>query len=506
MQSEDEAKPIPEKKARWKKCPICFDSIYISETRPVRWYVGQEGDAPREGSDVVLRLIMRATGSTLALPRDGADILGKDEDIPWYLAAEVMDYARIMKGSEDYMSEQYDGYIQELEQQTKEDELMFGEDNVEWMRKAIRMIQESKEKVQGIGNPPTNVVKPPEAKPKRPPILFQEAPDMYIQTTTSKSAIATPLSDTITQNVEETGTTPPTHGSSFTAQTRNKPQHESHTPSEYYFYQALLHYYLSPLDIRILKAAFGSFSALPSTILPRVERVSTGHIVDDDLRKRTKYLAHLPYGCEVGFLECDWTDTIPPKILDQFKSDIDRRRKRNQDKEAREEKARLRAEKEEDEKFASARRKRPLLPQDETFSANDFQPLTRAADEGGVPSDADNTGTSPPWANRQGHGYDSLASPSTSPSAPRTVWGTAVIAPSSPVLRAPIDPQMDDGWLQGWEKDSLHEDDVLAQVQAISLGESSSAGAASPVSGPSGGKKKKNKKITLMSTNARRGA
>jgi hypothetical protein len=77
MHSNDDSAPLPEKKARWKKCPICWDSVYMSETRPVRWYIGQEGTPPREGEDVVLRLVMRQPGSTLALPRDGADALNK---------------------------------------------------------------------------------------------------------------------------------------------------------------------------------------------------------------------------------------------------------------------------------------------------------------------------------------------------------------------------------------------------------------------------------------------
>ena len=77
MHSTDDTGPTPEKKARWKKCPICWDSVYISETRPVRWYTGQEGPPPREGEDVVLRLVMRQPGSILALPRDGADALTK---------------------------------------------------------------------------------------------------------------------------------------------------------------------------------------------------------------------------------------------------------------------------------------------------------------------------------------------------------------------------------------------------------------------------------------------
>lgn len=525
MHSEDEGKNMPEKRARSKKCPLCWDSIYISETRPVRWYMGQEGEPPREGGDVVLRLIMRSAGSTLAMPRDGADALSKEEDIPWFHAAEVMDYARVIRGGEDYMLEQFDAEVHRLQQQEKEDELMFGEDNIEWMRKAIRSIQESKEKVKGVGNPP-EPAKPAEPKAKKAPIVFhalnEELPSMYSVQNAAKSGQSLPSQVHIPAQETNTGagsvnatdtdasrklsisshTSRTSHGIGSTlAEIRNRQQHDNqHTPSEYFFYQALLHYYLSPLDIRILKAAFGNFASFPSTILPRIERVSTGHVVDDDLRKRTKYLAHLPYGCEVSFLECDWTDTVAPEILEKFKLEIERRRKKNQDKETKEEKARLRAEKAEYAEFAAARRKRNSIS--DRFSADDFQPL--APDSAIVPerpqAEAGSASTSPPWPSRRGQGFASLASPSTSPSTSRTVWGTAAVVPTSPVM-APLehDPQ-DDGWLQGWEKDLLHEEDALvAQAQIMSLEESEAKK-------PSGGKKKKAKKITLMSTNARRGA
>ncbi|KAK4694983.1 hypothetical protein P7C71_g2680, partial [Lecanoromycetidae sp. Uapishka_2] len=58
-----------------------------------------------------------------------------------------------------------------------------------------------------------------------------------------------------------------------------------------------------------------------------------------------------------------------------------------------------------------------------------------------------------------------------------------------------------DGWLQDWERDLLDEEDLVAQIEASTLEASSSKQAVS-----TGNKKKKGKKITLMSTNARRGA
>lgn len=524
MHSEEDGK-APEKKMRSKKCPLCFDTIYTSDTRPVRWYEGQEGAPPREGGDVVLRLVMRSAGSTLAMPRDGAEALGKDEDIPWNFAAEVMDYARVMRGGQDYMLEQFDLEIQELERQGKEDEVMFGEDNIQWMKKAVRNIQEAKENIKGIGNPPEMPIKPAEPKVKKPPIVFHEdgtTPDMYTAQHAARSGLdlasaslkpgadvdngssdRPALGGAKQQRTMSTSShsSRASHGIGSTlAEIRNRQQHEHHhTPSEYYFYQALLHYYLSPLDIRILKAAFGDFSSLPSTILPRVERVSTGHVVDDELRRRTKYLAHLPYGCEVSFLECDWTDTVSPEVLERFKPEIEKRRQKYQEKESREEKARQRAEKMEYAEFTSARRKRPSIS--ERFTADDFQPLAPSSVSDAPPTaDGDSTSTSPPWPTRRGHGFASLASPSTSPSTARTVWGTTAIASTSPNLGPQQDHDGDDGWLQGWEKDLLQEEDMIAQAQAMSLGEGESS------KKPAGGKKKKNKKITLMSTNVRRGA
>jgi hypothetical protein len=272
----------------------------------------------------------------------------------------------------------------------------------------------------------------------------------------------------------------------------------SHTDQPYYFYQALPHFYLSSLDIRILKAAFGDYYLFPATILPRVEHISTGHVVDDELRKRAKYLGHLPYGCEVNFLECDWTDLVVPEILERFQTETIKRRQRNHEKEAREEKERIRAEKEEDEKrWAAARRKRPSYGTgDRPYSAQDFFPLSGSApgESESAIVDTDVPATSPPSPSHMQSRFGALASPSNSPPAPRTVWGTAAVGPSSQPLpsRGPVN----DGWLQGWE------DELLGQQESEFLAQAMADQPAPPTSG----RKKKNKKITLMSTNIQRGA
>lgn len=507
----------------------------MSDTRCVRWYSGQQVDALVEGGDIFLRLVLRQPGSTLALPRDATTSLALGGDLPWYNAADVADYARIMKGGESYMESQYDSEIEALEKQGHEDELMFGDDS-SWTRKAIAAIREAKERLKGIGNPPDQpqkAVEPrivPELKLETPE---EGVPDMYYFQHATKSgqssparALATPIlkpsdespraaddEENIASSMSklEVGSTllpqpeaseaipPPGKGKVHVPPPGSSSASSSDQP--YYFYQALPHFYLSSLDIRILKTAFGNFSHFPSAILPRVEHISTGHIVDDELRKRAKYLNHLPYGCEVTFLECDWTDLVNPTVLDKFSQEIGRRRKRNREKAHREEKDRIRAEKDEEEhRWAAARRRRSsITPAPERpFTASDFQPLASGPDSNSAGAGLySNSPVRSSSQDRDQSQFAALDSLSHSPPNRRTVWGTTAVESShEPNARPEHNPVPNDGWRHGWEEEVLAE-----QHELWGSGEASSA---TPPSGQ--GKKKKNKKITLMSTTARRAA
>lgn len=438
--------PTPsERKQRWRKCPICDDTIYISDTRPVRFYAGQESPLPRPGDDVVLRLMMRYDKSTLALPKEGgAEVLSSGDEIPWHFAANVLDYARIMRGTTDYMVQEYDHEIEELTQQEKEDELMFNEDG-EWTQKAIKAIEAAKDKVKDLGEVE---------------VALAEA-----------SKTAGP----------------------------NKSRQPDH---DFYFYTSPPHLYLSPLDIRILKTKYGAFSQFPSTLLPRVEHISTGNAVDDVLRKRAKYLGHLPRGCLVSFLECDWTDIVPDEILEGFKDEIEKRRKRNREKEVQEERERLQAERIESAAYRRGAGRTNLSTVDEftirfsdqgnsdRLNLDDFQPL------GAV-------GTTPP---NPRPGFSSLASMSTSPSAQRTVWGTPAIPTSPGAGPAEPPPDTDDGWLKEDQfLDSLGPMELAVQMEALGVENPTPEGSSSNSGGGKGKKKKQKQKITLMSTGGRRG-
>lgn len=434
MNSTNDDEPSPRKEARWKKCPICEDSFRLSEVKPVRFYAGQENPLPRPGEDVVLRLMVRDSGSTLALPNEGGqDVVNLGEDIPWHFAANVMDYARVMKGTNDYVVGQYEREMTDLRDQALADEMQFGQEDGGWTQRAVKAINTAVDKIRD--EPSEELLQPGNTlKAKQP------------------------------------------------------------ASQKFYFYTAPPHLYLSPLDIRILKTKFGDFSNFPSTLLPRVDHITTGHVVDDALRKRVRYLGHLPHGCVVSFLECDWTDIVPTDVLETFSDDLERRRKSHQDKAAQEERERLQAERLEASAIGrSARRHFDQTNQDKfeptpTMNSEDFQPL------GAV------EGTSPP---NPRPGFSQLADMSTSPSTSKTVWGTRAI-PASPQLGPVPEPERDvnDGWLK--DDQFLDAAEIAMQMEALSI-EPTHAG---PSNGPNSGsnsKKKKKQKITLMSTGGRRG-
>lgn len=395
--------------------------------------------------------MVRNAKSTLALPKEGAaDILNSGQDIPWHFAANILDYARIMKGTGDYMTEQFDREIEDLIKQEKEDELLFHEDG-EWTQKAVKAINTAREKVKGLGGVELALSE----KLTKAPSLSQD----------------------------------------------RQPE------ADFYFYTSPPHLYLSPLDIRILKTKYGSFSSFPSTLLPRVEHISTGHVLDDVMRRRARYLSHLPSGCLISFLECDWTDIVPADILATFSEEIDRRRKRNIDKAAQEERERLQAERIEAAAIRGQRRQLGMVEEGVTIRFSSSPPLDRAVD----PDDFQPLGAESSTPPKSRPGFSQLADLSTSPSASRTVWGTPAIAVSPELGPKLPERTVDDGWLRDDTLlDSLGASEIALQMEALGIEAPATASSAPSGGGGGGGlggggKKKKKQKITLMSTVGRRG-
>lgn len=138
--------------------------------------------------------------------------------------------------------------------------------------------------------------------------------------------------------------------------TRNPRQRRNVNPppsaSSYYFYQAAsgLPIFLHPLDIKILSSHFGNYAAFPDNITVRVESAAET-TVDDDLRKRCKYLSHLPEGADVVFVETDLEGVVGHDGLKNFERPLAQRRSRREQSRKKDDKARARAEEREKERL-----------------------------------------------------------------------------------------------------------------------------------------------------------
>lgn len=113
----------------------------------------------------------------------------------------------------------------------------------------------------------------------------------------------------------------------------------------YFFYQSSLgaNVFLSPLDSRILLAHFQSYADCP----PSITFSTTGYdsaTVSDELRRRVKYLSHLPVGAEVVFVEADLSGLVSKEVLAQFDQPLKARRAKRRERVKREDRDKRRAE------------------------------------------------------------------------------------------------------------------------------------------------------------------
>lgn len=144
------------------------------------------------------------------------------------------------------------------------------------------------------------------------------------------------------------------------SQARNAPRQRKNlnppppSTSTYYYYQAAsgLPLFLHPLDIKILLSHFNTYASFPDAITVRVESVAEG-TVNDDLRKRCKYLAHMPEGADVVFVEADLRGVVGAEGIKNFEGPLRMRTARRKEKVKKDDRAKARAEERERERVTA---------------------------------------------------------------------------------------------------------------------------------------------------------
>ena len=382
-----------------RSCPICFDTIYGRELKSVKWFdpvsaaseseallspktVSEQevSDVPTEslhtGDYITMRLIYRTTISTLALPKSATwpSELIPPHSAPWHFAPDILSFSRFMLATPDYMGQELRNDLQQLDREiitlqqlgTPADDL-----GLVFVESAKRKVLEQVEKVailrtdsvqkfsesvfmelEALGEKAGAFAKQQQRAQEQVTISSTTAedtddyvpPDVLLNT--DRSAYALPAKS------KKVTSPPPSN-----VHTNKQPTHTSRNnrtrrnvnppapDATYLFYQASSgqHIYLHPLDIKILKSYFETYSAFPLAIRFRVEGTDEGSM-NDDLRKRCRYLSHLPEACDLTFVEADLASVIPQHALAPYAQALRKRQAKRKERVRKDDRARLRSE------------------------------------------------------------------------------------------------------------------------------------------------------------------
>ncbi|KAI8890040.1 hypothetical protein K501DRAFT_169488 [Backusella circina FSU 941] len=335
-------------KKQWRKCPICWESIYEADLKSVRiikpYATTCTTTSLSEGDTVEMCLIQRENQSTLAFPLSSTWPLPPNVTcqyikpdvplIPWHFSPNAIDFARFMLTSPDYMEGEYNRDCLELSEMLADAKGWGSVDVIPYIEKSEASVFA---KIKEIKSQNTKRV---ELAMRTMELMF-EAVEKY----SKKMGKLTATEAVVHTNEEDEGVPEAYLQSHQGEMTKGKHQHQNVPTTDFYFYQAVdgQHIYLHPLDIRILKYEFGDYEKFPRQIEVKVTSVQESTLTED-LRKRCKYLGHLPLGCDVTFLEINVRDIVSPETVKAFNNELGARIKKRKDKERREDQKQKQAE------------------------------------------------------------------------------------------------------------------------------------------------------------------
>ncbi|KAH7914740.1 hypothetical protein BJ138DRAFT_999454 [Hygrophoropsis aurantiaca] len=368
---------------KWARCPICFDSINERQLKSVKWYegppyVGDDQDSPCAGGSSTttaaeldqntrpstqlmrMRLMQRPQITTLALPRSPSwpsDLLPPHQ-APFHFLPDVYDYAKFMLATPEYLISEMSLELDALALEHRMAISMHDELSLSFIDAAERKLRDQIAQATALESLPLKTIidkaqreqddidrrfsstnsrkKAEEAMNSQLP----DVPDAFLATLRNSSLLEA--------TNPETNINPPLNRIQRHRRNINPPPPSTQT---YYFYQAAsgLPIFLHPLDIKILFSHFKGYASFPDNITIRVQSASEG-TVNDDLRKRCKYLAHMPEGADVVFIEASLEDVVGPDGLKSFEGALKLRENRRKEKNKKDNRARARAEERERER------------------------------------------------------------------------------------------------------------------------------------------------------------
>ncbi|XP_035234561.1 RING finger protein 10 [Anguilla anguilla] len=329
----------------WSKCPICYEAVHSSDLKSV---VAMETRQYLVGDVITMRQMRREKGVLVALP---SSQWVKVEE-PIHLGdVRLSPYSKLLLASVEQVlglvGEERAALQAQLSQEDQDTQACF-------IQSALHQLQEREEALLKLGpkeadsvsltslalvDPPSPQAAVPTLSSNKPVICYSSAFDDEVLDVPEEQCEQPPvavvdltpppesqLSEEAPPDQSETG----------------HPKREENAPN-YYFYQAEdgQQMFLHPVNVRCLLREYGSLEASPASITATVVELD-GYTVTEEIRRRHRYLSHLPLTCEFSICELALQPPVLSKeTLDTFADDLEKRRRLRQ-KKARDEKRRER--------------------------------------------------------------------------------------------------------------------------------------------------------------------
>jgi len=379
-----------------KRCPICWDDVMARDLKAVLWVDGQheaqrhrraflEGHSDADVPDdmLILRLVERPSDACVALPRSATWPSELGSRCLLCSHPDALLYARCVRATPEHLVESLRADMAGVEAATREAQAYEPDElSLEFLRVTHEQLQE--QLLTALSMPPMPVERPASE------------------------------------------------------------QRAAHTSYFYYQTASGQYVFLHPIDIKVLLSRFQTYANFPDTLVVAVQGADEG-TVDEALRKKCKYLAHLPMSADVTFIEVDWARTaaVPPNVQpaipwEPWADVLAERSQRRLNKAAREEKSRKRAQKEPRKHDDTWPEEQPLADGQLSFreaamvGAEMYFPI-----HPGATADDDAL-------------FPSMPAPAPAPARPtervaKTVWGTPAAAHAQ-TTATPDTQHMDEAW------------------------------------------------------------
>ncbi|XP_055935748.1 RING finger protein 10-like [Argiope bruennichi] len=299
----------------WQKCPICFEAVHKTELKSVSLRV-QKSFAV--GDEITMCLMKREKGSLLSVPvieQKNANTLCNVDEVD-----SVTRYQKLLlacpKGIKVIINRERMELNQAYEAEKDTPEVCF-------IEAAMKLLDEREHNLNQILDNE----------------LHKEEENMIGATRKHLTSISSVDSTDESVNLEnEENSFKP--GSVTPNNYQQNTSIDSCNKSICFFYQAEdgQHIYLHNVNVRMLLKEYGSLEFAPPVLTAKLVEVESVTMTEV-LRKRLRYLQHLPLTCEFQVVELDFSHLVSELTVQQFEGEI-RKRKLNRAKKMRSERRR----------------------------------------------------------------------------------------------------------------------------------------------------------------------